>query len=359
MLRAFVIMPFEAGFAEIYSGFVKPTLESAGYEVLRADDLQDQHQILKDIVSGLAKSDLIVADLSDSNSNVYYELGIAHGLRRPVILLTQDIDELPFDLRPYRAIPYSTFFAHINEAQVRLKETAIGARTGGVAFSNPVSDFLPGPPVEGPVQHPSISTASTPATPDEDGEKGLFDHFVQLSEALDALTLLLTTNNARASEIAAETRAATELLLNVASQSPASDLVRNQREVLSQLGDSLQKYAEGVEERNVIYAETLDSLEESLGFILSYSQAMTPEAQAKREEFREVLRTSMKTMQEAIAATESLTESIRTTPSLEKRFNRARQSTVRALRRHTDNIKLTMAVLSRALELGDGGNNAP
>ena len=348
-------MPFGADFAEIYSAFIRPTLEDAGYEVFRADDLQHQHAILKDIVTGLAKADLIVADLTDSNANVYYELGIAHGLRRPVILLTQDIDELPFDLQPYRVIPYSTHFAQISEARVKLKETAVGAREGRVAFGNPVSDFLPGPTIEKPTLSSSAPTTPAPTSSDEEDEKGILDHFVQLGEALDTLTSLLSTNNTETEGITAEIQAAGELM-KAASQSSTRDLARNQREVLSQLGDVLQKYAEGLEERNAAYADILGSLQESLEFILSQLPALAPEAKGKREEFRDTLRTNLNSLKGGIAATETLTEVIRTAPSMEKKLNRAQRSVVRALRRFTDNMKLTMAVISRALELGDDGS---
>ena len=299
----------------------------------------------------------IVADLTDSNPNVYYELGIAHGLRRPVILLTQDINELPFDLRGYRVIPYSTHFAQIGEARVKLKETAVGAREGRVVFGNPVSDFLPGPAVEGPAPQPSVAAAATPASSDEEDEKGVLDHFVQLGEALGTLTSLLSTNTTETKGMNAEMQAAGELM-NAASQSSAPDLARNQREVLSQLGDVLQKYAEGLEGRNAAYADTLGSLQESLEFILSHDQALTPDAEGKREEFRDTLRSNLNSFKDGIAATENLTEVIRTAPSMERRLNRAQRSAVRALRRYTDNMKLTMAIVSRALELGDDGSAA-
>src|SRR5215213_5676776 len=92
--KAFVIMPFDAELNEVYGSFIVPTLEEIGYSVLRADDLYGQRNILRDIVESISDSDLIVADLTGLNPNVFYELGVAHGLQRSVILMTQNIDEL-------------------------------------------------------------------------------------------------------------------------------------------------------------------------------------------------------------------------------------------------------------------------
>ncbi len=141
--KAFVIMPFEKGYDEIYALFIHETLVLAGYNVTRADDMKTCQNILKDIIHGIAYGDLIVADLSDSNPNVYYELGLAHTLGKPVILLTQNINEIPFDLRPYRIIPYGTHFAEMKTARGILLETAQGLLNGKIPFGNPISDFLP------------------------------------------------------------------------------------------------------------------------------------------------------------------------------------------------------------------------
>ena len=74
---AFVIMPFGEGFDEIYNFFVVEVLSEAGYEVTRADDIRSCQNILKDIVRGIADCRLVVADLTDSNPNVYYEVKYA------------------------------------------------------------------------------------------------------------------------------------------------------------------------------------------------------------------------------------------------------------------------------------------
>jgi len=90
-------MPFDVEFNEMYD-YLKDLIGDE-FLVFRADNLLNQQNILKDIIQSIHNSDLVIADLSGLNPNVFYELGLAHALRKNVILLTQDIEQLPFDLR--------------------------------------------------------------------------------------------------------------------------------------------------------------------------------------------------------------------------------------------------------------------
>lgn len=98
-MKAFVLMPFSVEFQPVFEELIRPALKEAGFEVSRADSVLDQQNILNDIVGGIHSADLVVADLTGLNPNVLYELGLCHGLNIPAVLLTQDIDEVPFDLR--------------------------------------------------------------------------------------------------------------------------------------------------------------------------------------------------------------------------------------------------------------------
>ena len=61
---------------------------------------------MQDIVELICTSQVVVCDLSGKNPNVFYEAGIAHTLGKEVILITQSIDDVPFDLKPLRCIEY-------------------------------------------------------------------------------------------------------------------------------------------------------------------------------------------------------------------------------------------------------------
>ncbi len=75
--------------------------------------------ILEDILSGIAEAEIVIADLTDRNPNVFYELGIVHMVKEPdrVILLSQDIEFVPFDLRGLRTIIYANTPDGLRELQ--------------------------------------------------------------------------------------------------------------------------------------------------------------------------------------------------------------------------------------------------
>ncbi len=188
MPSVFVLMPFDEEFTPVYSDVIKHVLEQEGFEVLRADDIQSQRNIMRDIIEMIAKSDLIIADLTSSNPNVYYELGIAHALEKPVIHLVQSpVEDVPFDLRSYRLITYSTHFTEIGKARGELAEYARKFLEGKLPVGNPVTDFYPGgDSANPPADAKSNDTFDADRESDEKyelvqlGENG---HFVQRSIA--------------------------------------------------------------------------------------------------------------------------------------------------------------------------------
>lgn len=142
-MLAFVLMPFDREFEQIYSEIIVPALESADYEVKRADSTLDQQNIMKNIIPNIVNADLIIAELSNLKPNVLYELGISHALLKPTVLLTQDIEEVPFDLRSYTVVVYSTRFDEVLKLKENLQIIAEKHKHGEIIFGNPVSDFAP------------------------------------------------------------------------------------------------------------------------------------------------------------------------------------------------------------------------
>jgi len=102
----FVIMPFGGWFDKYYEDIYCPAIIAAGMSPRRADDLYRPSNIVQDIWTYTKKAKMILADLSNKNPNVFYELGLAHALAKPAILITQTIDDIPFDLRSLRIIDY-------------------------------------------------------------------------------------------------------------------------------------------------------------------------------------------------------------------------------------------------------------
>ena len=100
-----VMMPFDANLAPVYAtiGNVCRELELA---CNRADDIFDESEVIQDVFSLIYRSAVVICDFSGSNSNVYYEAGIAHTLGRPVVPLTQFHEHVTFDLKHHRFIQY-------------------------------------------------------------------------------------------------------------------------------------------------------------------------------------------------------------------------------------------------------------
>jgi len=154
---AFVIMPIKkegsvehAHFRTIYDDYIKPELEKGGYEVSRADEVQKSGAITRDIVDRLASADLVVADLTDLNANVFYELGVRHALHGKGCLMVIDEDRtngIPFDLAAYRVHKYGTSsitaIAPLRRAIARALEAT---SFGDGEPENPVHDWLPSLP---------------------------------------------------------------------------------------------------------------------------------------------------------------------------------------------------------------------
>lgn len=106
--NCFVIMPFKEPLNGYYKKILIPAIKKSNLKAIRADEVYGTMAIIKDIVSQIKKSRLIIADLTWRNPNVAYELGIAHAFGKPVIIIVQDINDVPFDLKHIRIIKYDT-----------------------------------------------------------------------------------------------------------------------------------------------------------------------------------------------------------------------------------------------------------
>jgi tRNA splicing endonuclease len=115
--HAFVAMPFgvkkdsqgnEIDFNRVYTELIRPALEAAGLEVFRADEEERAGDIRTDMFQELLLADLVVADLTLDNPNVWYELGVRHALRaRGVVLISGGRVPTAFDLYTDRKLRYS------------------------------------------------------------------------------------------------------------------------------------------------------------------------------------------------------------------------------------------------------------
>ena len=116
------MMPFNAAFDEVYAAITRSAVRS-GMRCSRVDGIWENHSVIQDVISLIDRSRYVVCDCSGRNPNVFYEIGIAHTLGKEVILITQSGDDVPFDLKHLRYIPYSN-----NPAGRQSLEEALVAR---------------------------------------------------------------------------------------------------------------------------------------------------------------------------------------------------------------------------------------
>ncbi len=103
----FVVQPFEAPLGGYYEAVYKKAIEQAGLRAVRADsDIFGTGKIIDQIWRGINDARVLVAELTSKNPNVFYELGLAHALRKPVVLVSSNEGDVPFDLRHIRVVIY-------------------------------------------------------------------------------------------------------------------------------------------------------------------------------------------------------------------------------------------------------------
>jgi hypothetical protein len=102
----FVVMPFHSLFKAEYERVIRLAIEEVGVECVRGDEIYTEQAIIQDIWKSIRQARIIVAELSGRNPNVMYEIGLAHAIGKPIVLLTRNEDDVPFDLRALRYIYY-------------------------------------------------------------------------------------------------------------------------------------------------------------------------------------------------------------------------------------------------------------
>ncbi len=103
----FVVMPFALPLGNHYSMIYEPAIKKVGLKPVRADDdIFATGKIMDQVWAGINAAKVLVAELTTRNPNVFYELGLAHALRKPVVLVSSNEEDVPFDVRHIRVIYY-------------------------------------------------------------------------------------------------------------------------------------------------------------------------------------------------------------------------------------------------------------
>jgi hypothetical protein len=104
--KVFVLTPFHPEFEGTFD-IIADVCRKVGLECLRGDEEFLEGSVLKHIVTELCSAGIVIANIDGRNPNVYYELGLAHALEKPVLLVASDIEAIPFDLKSQRVVIFN------------------------------------------------------------------------------------------------------------------------------------------------------------------------------------------------------------------------------------------------------------
>jgi hypothetical protein len=102
----FVLMPFNAKTKTVYANHIKKLGEQLGLTVWRADEIFSPRPFMEKVWEGICAAQLILADCTEKNRNVFYEIGMAHTVGKKVVLITRSDRDIPSDIKHFDYIPY-------------------------------------------------------------------------------------------------------------------------------------------------------------------------------------------------------------------------------------------------------------
>lgn len=122
--EAFIVSQFGGDYDILYDEVIKPLSKKFNYEPIRADEVTSSSMILNDIIVSIRNAVVIIADITPDNPNVFYEIGYAHALGKPTILLCEKSvrDKLPFDISGFRTIFYDNSIGGKRKVEEKLGE---------------------------------------------------------------------------------------------------------------------------------------------------------------------------------------------------------------------------------------------
>lgn len=124
----------------ILNYIISPVVQSFGYEALRADKISETGMITNQVIEHLLEDPLVVADLTDHNANVYYELAIRHVVKKPVVHIIEHSQTPPFDTKDIRAIPVASQNLKIaEEAKKQISEHIEALEKNPTKIVTPIS----------------------------------------------------------------------------------------------------------------------------------------------------------------------------------------------------------------------------
>jgi len=121
--QLFVVMQFTDEYTALYREVIEPVCAEFGYEVIRGDNVYTNGLIIEDITRSIREAAVVLADITPNNANVYYEVGFAHGIGKPTILLSDRArDKVPFDISGFRLLFYDNTIGGKTAVELALRK---------------------------------------------------------------------------------------------------------------------------------------------------------------------------------------------------------------------------------------------
>lgn len=124
---------------KVMNHIIQEGISEFGYTVERADLLDEPGSITRQIIQKTINSELVVADLTDHNPNVFYELAVRHATGEPYIQLIQSSESIPFDISDFRTIKYGLDVEEADQARQEIQSMVKTLEEGDSEFDNPIS----------------------------------------------------------------------------------------------------------------------------------------------------------------------------------------------------------------------------
>ena len=130
---------------QVLEHIIRPVVESCGYKAVRADEIAEPGIITNQIIRHVVDDPLVIADLTGQNANVFYELAIRHAVRKPLVQIIDNVEAIPFDVRPMRTIGVDhRDLDSVEEAKTEIKRQIQSFEENSSSLENPISVALEG-----------------------------------------------------------------------------------------------------------------------------------------------------------------------------------------------------------------------
>jgi len=358
-MNVFVIMPFNEDMNKIYEDVIKPQILDLGVEVGRADDIdKGQKNIMADIVKSICEADLVIADLTTRNPNVFYELGLAHAAKVPTFTIVQSTETIPFDLTQYRHFVYSTHYRQIDALKKKLTDVINEVRECRYSNSNPFIDFEVNP------SRTLLDNNDFGQSTNE--ELGIWDYAAQADEALVGMNAIFVriVENVNGIDKKVKQRAAKiSQLKETRGQIGVPSQVHQE---INLMAGELRQLAKQVETELPILQSKWEAIPESIAGLLKFSDPASLSDQQAIAKLKNDLEASREKISGFIVSLQNMRSSLTQGRGIAKGMNSAITKLddtflglVRAFEKGNAEISRTQGLLQGNTSLASGGMATP